>query len=398
MKALKIIAIIFAALGGFIFISGYLNSRPISKEAAVAHLASYFKKAGKPGKNYSGVQVLVKSGSTGIETSFAYGDSARSEGKKLQVSQPFHIASIGKLFTAVIIMKLCEENRLKLSDPVSLYLDKKTLEGLFQYNGVDYTKQVTIRQLLSHESGAADYFEDPVIKGEMSIPWQIVTIPDTMWTPEMLLDFTRENVAYAGKPGKLFHYSDTNYILLGLVAEKIEKKPFHEILRGRILLPLKMNETWMPLRSKPANKAEKPLADIWFMGKEVGTFTSLSADWAGGGIASTPGDLLLFQEALWSGKIISQKSLDTLFDIKNKFRDGIYYGLGTMEIRFEEFFFLLKGMPRVRGHIGILSTQLFYEPISKTHIIINFGSDAKMQDSFMALIEIMNTLRRIKMQ
>jgi D-alanyl-D-alanine carboxypeptidase len=70
--------------------------------------------------------------------------------------------------------------------------------------------------------------------------------------------------------------------------------------------------------------------------------------------------------------------------------------MGTMEIHFEEFFFLLKGMPRVKGHIGILSTHLFYEPETKTHIIMNFGSDRKMEDSFKALIEILNTLRRVR--
>jgi len=79
----------------------------------------------------------------------------------------------------------------------------------------------------------------------------------------------------------------------------------------------------------------------------------------------------------------------------HKFRSGIYYGLGMMEIRFKEFFFLLGRLPRIRGHIGILATHLFYDATREAHIVMNFGDNQRMVQSFRALIEIENVLQRM---
>ena len=70
--------------------------------------------------------------------------------------------------------------------------------------------------------------------------------------------------------------------------------------------------------------------------------------------------------------------------------------LGMMEIHFTEFFFLLGSLPKIKGHIGILSTHMFYDPIQGAHIIMNFGSNTRMVESFKALIEVENILRRMR--
>jgi D-alanyl-D-alanine carboxypeptidase len=399
IKIIKLIGVvIIIALIAFVII-GYINQRPMSKDEAVIHLKGYFEKAAKPGKDFSGIQVLINSKVKGIDEQFAFGQATSEPDKKLNPNHPFHIASIGKIFTATLLAVLEEEGKLKLSDPVSKYLEEKQLEGLFVYKGVDYHKEVTIEQLMANTSGIADYFADQLkdtVKNGKTIAELIISEPDKLWTPESLLDFNRNNLNAVGKPGEVYHYSDSGYILLGLLVEKIEMKPFHQVLKQRIFVPLKMNDTYMALRSKPENQPKKQIADIWFKGVEVSNFNSLSVDWAGGGIISTPKDLLTFQKALHSERIINSESLKVLFNIQNKFQSGIHYGLGTMEIRFEEFFPLLRGMPRVIGHIGVLSTHMFYDKATETYIIMNFGSDAKMVDSFKALIEVINTLKRIK--
>ena len=79
----------------------------------------------------------------------------------------------------------------------------------------------------------------------------------------------------------------------------------------------------------------------------------------------------------------------------HKFQPGIYYGLGMMEIRFRDFFFLLGGLPKVKGHIGILSTHLFYDPTTETHVVMNFGDTARMVESFKALIEIVSGVKKL---
>lgn len=378
-----------------VFILVYLNQQPLTKEQAINHLHSYFEKAGKPGAGFSGVQVLVKADAKGIDEEFAYGVANNNADKILKPNQPFHVASIGKTFTATLVAMLQEEGKIKFSDPVSQYLDNKQLEGLFVFKGVDYQKDVTIEQLMAHTSGIADYFADPTLDGP-TIADLIISEPNKLWMPQELIDFTRNQMKAVGKPGDIYHYSDSGYVLLGLLIEKIENKTFDQVLKDRIFIPLMMEDSYMALRSKPINLNETPIADIWFKGVEVSKFNSLTVDWTGGGIISTPEDLLKFQTALQAGKLINPDTLKTLFTMRNKFQSGIYYGLGTMEIKFEEFFPLLRGMPRVVGHIGVLSTHMFYDRETGTQVIMNFGSDTKMVDSFKALIEVINTLKRIK--
>ena len=79
---------------------------------------------------------------------------------------------------------------------------------------------------------------------------------------------------------------------------------------------------------------------------------------------------------------------------ENKFRPGIFYGLGMMELRFEGFFFLFRGLPKPRGHIGVLSTHLFYDIENDLHIIMNFGSDKRMVESFKALVIVEQQIKR----
>jgi D-alanyl-D-alanine carboxypeptidase len=147
--------------------------------------------------------------------------------------------------------------------------------------------------------------------------------------------------------------------------------------------------------SEPANQPKKPIQKIWFKNTEISGFTSLSCDWAGGGIISTTADLLKFHMALRNGKLISHTTLKSMETFNNKFRTGIYYGLGMMEIHFGDFFFMLKGLPRVTGHIGILATHMFYDATSDTYIVMNFGSTSHMTTSFRVLIEILNQIKRI---
>ena len=308
--------------------------------------------------------------------------------------EPFHVASIGKMFTAVLVGMLVEKGVVSLEDKVAVYLPQETLRGLFVYKGEDYAQQITIRQLLGHTSGAADYFEDRVRSG---LPFlkDVIQNPDTRWTPEMLLDFTRTRQRAAGAPGT-FHYSDTGYILLGLMIEQVADKAFHTCLHENIFTPLGMDPSYLMFYSDPRTPLQKPMRSIWLGDTEITRFQSLSCDWAGGGIVSTPHDLYHFQRALHGGRLVSERFLQEMQVFTHRFRAGIHYGLGMMEIRFEEFFFLLRGLPRLKGHIGILSTHLFHDAESDAHIIMNFGNTNAMTASFQVLSQMMRALSALK--
>ena len=278
--------------------------------------------------------------------------------------QPYHVASIGKLFTASLVMMLAERGAFKTSDPIHPFFSPAELERLFVCQGADHTRQVTIEQLLGHTSGLEDYFEGGITGGRSFLD-EVLANPQTHWTPQALLDFTRDKQAAIGAPGHVFNYSDTGYILLGLLIEKASGKAFHENLRDEFFLPLEMDDTYLMFYSAPTRTPAKALEKIWLNGVEISGFESLSCDWAGGGIVSTTQDLLKFSRLLREGRLVQPAALASMDTCTHKFQPGIYYGLGMMEVRFKEFFFLLGRLPKVKGHIGILATHLFYDPRRK---------------------------------
>ena len=358
---------------------------------ATALLERYFQKLHTRNPSRP-LQVRVFSSKLGVDYTFPADSS----------SQPYHIASIGKVFTAVLIQILAERGAFSLQDPITRFIAPEILSKLFVHRDQDHSSQVTIEHLLGHTSGIADYFEgiaDSIEGGKRRRKHfidEVIADPDHFWTPQELVDYTRKFQSAVGKPGEKFNYSDTGYILLGLLIEKVTGKSFAQNLTDEIFAPLGMCDTYLMFHSEPANMPHKNIEKIWINNVEISTFKSLSCDWAGGGIISTTADLLLFDQALRSGRLIRNETLQKMDECNHRFRSGIYYGLGMMEIRFKEFFFLLGHLPRVKGHIGILSTHMFYDPSSDAHIIMNFGDSKLMAKSFMALIEIENTLQRIQ--
>ena len=347
-------------------------------------LTAYFLKLNQKLKDHPELQVLVWSDKLGIDYKFPIGTE----------SKPYHLASIGKVFTATLAFLLIERGQLSMDEKISNHLPRTQLNELFVFEGVDYQDQVTVGDLIGHMSGVADYFDDPVSNG-LHFSKEVVTNPETRWTPSMLLDFSRQQQKAVGKPGEIYHYSDTGYVLLGLLIEAITGKPFHQSLQEEFFVPLGMNDTYLMFYGEPMHQPRKQIEKFWLNGTEVSSFSSVSCDWAGGGIVSTTTDLLKFQQALRQGRLIQRSTIQSMTVCPNKFQPGIYYGLGMMEIHFEDFFFLLKGFPRVTGHIGVLSTHMFYDESSETHIIMNFGNTAHMTASFKALIEILKDMKEI---
>ena len=345
-------------------------------ERLTRHLDSVTRKRG----NRGAPQVQVSA--PGLE--FSYGDAAL----------PFHIASIGKVPTAVLVMQLVESGAFSLETPVVGLLPAGTLDGGLLGGLVEPARiaTVTVGDLLAHEGGVADYFEGPVTSGATLLE-RVIAEPDRFWTPEDLLDFSRRHQKPAG-PG--FTYSDTGYVLLGLMLEHVTGRAFHELLHERVFTPLGMDDSYMLYRSEPAAGVRRvaPIAPFTLGKVEASTFRSVSCDWAGGGIVSTLGDLTRFSRALHGGELVSEASLARLTAVRNRFRRGIHYGTGMMELRFEEFFFLLRGLPRPTGHIGVLGTHMFYDAVNDAHIVMNFGGTTEMVRSFRTLIQIETELRR----
>jgi D-alanyl-D-alanine carboxypeptidase len=301
--------------------------------------------------------------------------------------RPFHAASIGKVFVAALLLQLAGEDKLGLDQLVSEILPMDVLAGLFVVDDKDYSQQVTIRHLATHTSGINDYFDSKSSQHSSFIE-QVISQPDHFWKPDELLDYTRKYQKAIARPGEKFLYSDTGYVLLGKILEKFSGKSYDKLLYDSIFKPLRMKSTY--LYGYPTGTTRDEIAPLIVNSADVSKMTSLTCDWSGGGVVTTTDDLLLFQAALadnYFGDLLGEQA-----GFQNKFQRGIHYGFGLMELHFNEFFFLLRGMPKMTGHIGITATHMFYDHTNETHYIMNFGSDKRMVESFRTLIKIAQML------
>jgi len=271
----------------------------------------------------------------------------------------FKIASSTKLFVSTIILQLHEEGQLNLNDKVFPYLsalDSLNIENIHVLDGVNYSKDITIEQLLSHRSGLADIFTDQ----EEAFFGRLFQNPNQSYTPNAIMalyfDYNLNNTPHF-KPDEGWYYSDINYVLLGLLIEQIDNRSLASSIRQRLLEPLHMEHTFFEYY-------ETPITEVAILHQYVGAidFSNIntSFDWAGGGLVSTNSDLAIFIKALFHLKLINQDSLHKMIDVKFTKENESRYGLGVYEfIVNEEVYY---------GHFGFFGTFIGYSPKAKTTI------------------------------
>ncbi len=358
-------------------------NRPISEEAVREEIQKHLENLVEENDSLSSVLLTIYSGRAGYFQQFATGTKSLSSEQPVQTDSQYHSASVGKTMNATVFGMLVDEGRISYDDTIRTWLDDSILEGLFVLNGTDYSNQVTIRHLLKHTSGVGDFFGDPMKSGQ-TMKELITDNPDLLFTPEELIAFTREHQNPVGKPQQQFHYSDTGYILLGLILEAIEGKHYSDILEERIFEPLDMKDSYLMFyQDEPAD-----ILGIYVNGIDFSKRNALSIDWSGGGIVTTMDDLLTFMMALVNGDLVSDEVYQQMTDFSESFDKGIYYGMGMMYFDFSELSFLLGSMTNVYGGMGITGTYMFYDQEKDTYFIANFGSLDFMENSIRELIKI----------
>lgn len=371
--------IVIAALGcGWL---AYMN-RPISKKAVNEQINRHLTRVLKQNDSLSSVLLTISSERNGYHEQFAVGTRNRSVDEPARIDSPYHAASVGKTMCAAIYGMLVDKGKISYDETVSSWLEADLLEGLFVIDGIDYRDQVTIQHLLSHTSGLNDYFAGPVKSGKSMV--EIITSdPDIPFTPEALITFTRDNQEPVGRPGQQFYYSDTGYVLLGLMLEAIEGKPYSDLLRETIFEPLGMRDSYLFNYEKPAE-----VLGLYIDGTDYSSKKALSVDWSGGGVVTTMKDLLTFMRALEDGKLLSDEGYGRMTRFVHRYDKGIYYGMGMMKFDFSELSFLLGSMTDVYGAVGATGVYALYDKERDTYFIANFGSLGFAEKSIEELVKI----------
>lgn len=330
-------------------VAGCLVVQEISRAADSADLEPVQKTlqrlvARNHGKGGGTVRI---SNANGVIWEGAAGKMAGPQSAGMTPDTPYEVASITKAVTAATIMRLIEDGKLTLDTTLAQVLPASEIRG--------FDGNITIRQLLSHTSGLPDYWTDGRRdrEGNNAFLRAFLAEPGKSWTPQEILSYARE--ISAKRPGGRFHYSDTNYVLLGLIIERITGRPLHRVFRKMIFDPLKMNDTWLtyhePQRgAEPSHRFEDE--------EDMHALPRQSADWAGGGLMSTNGDLEKFLRGLASGKLF--KKPDTLETMRNEAvpvgEEGISYGLGLYRVQLDH------GQGELWGHDGHGNSFAYYWP------------------------------------
>jgi D-alanyl-D-alanine carboxypeptidase len=282
----------------------------------------------------------------------------------------FPIASITKMFTAAIIYQLVDEGRLDLSDTIDLYLTEDELDGLHYFNGMNNGHTITIEHLVSQTSGLPDYFTEKV---ENKTIFDEIIENDRFITFEEMMERTKslEPHFLHGEPGKAF-YSDINFDILGIIAERITGMSLEDIYREMIFGPLGLEKTELAT-------VDSEFSPIYYNSEVMEVPLALSSFRASGGIISNLDDLMVFLRAFMEGRLFSPSHLDygEWNEIQFEFHE---YRNGMMRFNLTGAWALL-GAYEFIGHSGSNSSFAFYCPDEELYIVgtLNQVTDPSVQ-------------------
>ena len=237
----------------------------------------------------------------------------------IAVGDRVRVGSLTKTFVATVVLQLAAERLLSISDTVSRWLPGLVPGGA----------GITIRELLQHTSGIYSYTNDP------GFLRALISDPTRVWKPKELV---RIAVAHPPlfPPGTAFAYSNTDYVLLGMIIQAATGHPVGQQLQARIFTPLGLRDTYLPYANP---HLRTPYAHGYLLGQPGATgpadATVFGPSWAGaaGGIVSTAADLARFYTALLSGKLLPAAQLQQMMTtIPIPMGQGVGYGLGVESV------------------------------------------------------------------
>jgi CubicO group peptidase (beta-lactamase class C family) len=272
----------------------------------------------------------------------------------------YFIASATKLYVSAIVMQLVNEESVELDVPAARYLAPSVMKGIHILGGVDSSERITVRELLSHTSGIADYFEQSRSDGRSQ--FRDALDQDFGWSFEDVLRIAKEQMKpkfAPSTPGKAF-YSDTNYQILGALIEAITGTPFEAAVQERIIHRLGLTDTY-PFSVESMHRYSE-IAAMLYGKKRVHIPKAMASVRADGGIVSTARDGITFLEAFMHGALFPLRYLEEMQRSWRPIFPPLQYGVGIMQFALPWYYSPFRPIPPMVGHSGASGAVLFYVP------------------------------------
>jgi D-alanyl-D-alanine carboxypeptidase len=349
--------------------------------------------SGSVGKDASvrGVELAVAKGDGSFSWAGAAGLANPDQRTLLTSDTPIYIASVTKIYIAALVMRLSQDRLLSLDDPAAKYLPAKLVAGIDIYRGHNYSREVTIRELMSMTSGIPDYYEEKGSDGKTGFELFLAN-PAKTWTPDEMISRARTELKPHFAPGAGLYYSDTNYQLLGKVIESVTHTTLAKALQHYEFGPLGLRHTW--LIGTPEPPGLPPPAHAFDHSRDIAMVRSKDY-WADGGLVSTPTDMITFLRALNEGKFISPASLRAMQTWRDRGGSpappfpGSQYGYGLWHLQMTGAMSVLNGVTPSWGASGSTGSFLYYSQDRDLYVAGTVNSDSSSATPFILMGAVM---------
>lgn len=344
------------------------------------------KQVGKA--NIHNIVAGVQSGDGSTLITGAAGEADPQTGAAMTPTTPYLIASVTKMFTAAVILRLHEQGRISLDEPISRYLPAQMIAGLHIYRGVDYSPQIKLYQLVAQTSGLPDYEIDKP-KGGHSVLDDLKAGTDRAIDTAEALAITRTLTPRfapgAGGDTKA-HYSNGNYRLLGAIIEQVTGKSIPAVFEEMIFAPLELEHTYVYGCNTPRT-GQAPAA-IYLKDSPARIPKYLASNVPDGSLVSTVADNLSFVRAFFAGKLFAQALFGRMMRWSSLFFP-IRYGYGMMYFKMPRLLWPFSPMPELIGHSGSTGSFAYWNPAGSMAVAGTINQIAAPVKPFFLMVQLL---------
>jgi CubicO group peptidase (beta-lactamase class C family) len=340
--------------------------------------------------NIYNIVAAVQSNDRSLDFAGAAGTADPASGAAMTPETPYFIASVTKMYTAAIILRLYEEKRLDLEAPVTQYLPASLIQGIHVYKGTDYSERIKVSQLIDQTSGIADYEADKP-RGGKSIIDELKAGTDRYISTADAVEIVRGlSPRFApGTPGKA-HYSNLNYRLLGAIIESITGNSMAVNFEEYIFTPLGLRCTY--LFDWTASHPGGAPATMYLKDKPANVPQYIASNVSDGGLVSTVSESLTFLRAFFEGKLFKKELFERMMRWNALFFP-LRYGYGMMYFKLPRYFSLTP-LPEFMGHSGSTGSFAFYCPSRSMYLAGTVNQIASPAKPFSLMIELLRAAGR----